>query len=152
MPGLLGFLIVSRIASMPGGTACVAVHRSNPHSPSAHLLHCLDSKSRQYLGSYHLCRYREAVYSFQAAVRVQTADPLAHFRIGNALFALKKYADARKVGQSGGVGGGIGCWLVRLCPDEVRAVCGKGRIHAVACCAVGWNLHYSRSPHWVVRK
>ena len=43
------------------------------------------------------CRYREAVYSFQAAVRVQAADPLAHFRIGNALFALKKYADARKV-------------------------------------------------------
>lgn len=41
--------------------------------------------------------YREAVYSFQAAVRVQAADPLAHFRIGNALFALKKYPEARKV-------------------------------------------------------
>lgn len=45
------------------------------------------------------CSYREAVYSFQAAVRVQAADPLAHFRIGNALFALKKYADARKVSR-----------------------------------------------------
>lgn len=52
-------------------------------------------------------RYREAVYSFQAAVRVQAADPLAHFRIGNALFALKKYADARKVR---GRGPCIGWW------------------------------------------
>lgn len=37
------------------------------------------------------------MYSFQAAVRVQAGDPLAHFRIGNTLFALKKYAEARKV-------------------------------------------------------
>lgn len=58
------------------------------------------------------CRYREAVYSFQAAVRVQAADPLAHFRIGNALFALKKYADARKVrgGAGANAGSGWGCF------------------------------------------
>ena len=37
------------------------------------------------------------MHSFQAAVRVQAGDPLAHFRIGNTLFALKKYAEARKV-------------------------------------------------------
>lgn len=37
------------------------------------------------------------MHSFQAAVRVQATDPLAHFRIGNTLFALKKYAEARKV-------------------------------------------------------
>jgi hypothetical protein len=37
------------------------------------------------------------MHSFQAAVRVQAGDPLAHFRIGNTLFALKKYTEARKV-------------------------------------------------------
>lgn len=59
------------------------------------------------------CRYREAVYSFQAAVQVQAADPLAHFRIGNALFALKKYADARKVrGVEGRAGGN---WRLGAC-------------------------------------
>ena len=47
------------------------------------------------------CRYREAMYSFQAAVRVQAADPLAHFRIGNTLFALKKYPEARKASKAG---------------------------------------------------
>lgn len=29
---------------------------------------------------------------------MEAADPLAHFRIGNAFFALKKYSEARKVG------------------------------------------------------
>ena len=43
------------------------------------------------------------MYSFQAAVKVQAADPLAHFRIGNTLFALKKYSEARKVSE--------GCYL-----------------------------------------
>lgn len=41
------------------------------------------------------------MHSFQAAVRVQATDPLAHFRIGNTLFALKKYSEARKVRRHG---------------------------------------------------
>lgn len=41
-------------------------------------------------------RYREALYSFQAVIKLEPADPLAHFRIGNAFFALKKYGEARK--------------------------------------------------------
>lgn len=61
-----------------------------------------------------LCSYREAVHSFQAAVRVQAGDPLAHFRIGNALFALKRYPDARKVcwaAREGGLSWGVGMGL-----------------------------------------
>jgi len=53
-------------------------------------------------------RYREAMRSFQAAVRVQATDPLAHFRIGNTLFALKKYAEARKVRHQCVAGWGVG--------------------------------------------
>ena len=52
------------------------------------------------------------MYSFQAAVRVQAADPLAHFRIGNTLFALKKYPEARKVSKAGWGGLGRGWSLV----------------------------------------
>eukprot|EP00887_Chlorella_sp_A99_P005760 scaffold1.g5760.t1 len=56
------------------------------HKAHMELGFCLNSRQR----------YREALYSFQAAVQVESVDPLAHFRIGNALFALKKYAEARK--------------------------------------------------------
>lgn len=40
-------------------------------------------------------RYHEALMSFKASVAVQPNDPLAHFRIGNACFALRRYSEAR---------------------------------------------------------
>ncbi|GAB4816154.1 hypothetical protein N2152v2_003200 [Parachlorella kessleri] len=41
-------------------------------------------------------RHYEALRSFHAAVASEPEDPLAHFRMGNAYFALRKYPEARK--------------------------------------------------------
>lgn len=48
------------------------------------------------------CRYYEALRSFQQAISIKAEDPLAHFRMGNVFFAMKKYPEARKVLQGGG--------------------------------------------------
>ncbi len=48
-------------------------------------------------------RHYEALRSFHAAITTGPADPLAHFRTGNAFFALRKFPEARK----GGVGGSL---------------------------------------------
>ena len=75
-----------------------------PPCPPTHLPACLCSAPTP-SARPPACRHREALHSFQAAVRVQVADPLAHFRIGNTYFALKKYPEARKVRRRWGMGG-----------------------------------------------
>jgi tetratricopeptide (TPR) repeat protein len=41
-------------------------------------------------------RYHEALLSFKAAVKYKPMDGLAHFRMGNSSFALKRYPEARR--------------------------------------------------------
>lgn len=41
-------------------------------------------------------RYHEALLSFKAAVNYKPMDGLAHFRMGNSSFALKRYPEARR--------------------------------------------------------
>ena len=65
-------------------------------APHAHCSYSVPRASCQVLAHPSASRYREALHSFQAAVRLDPTDPLAHFRIGNAFFALRKYPDARK--------------------------------------------------------
>lgn len=68
------------------------------------------------------CRHRhyDALRSFHVAIKARPDDPLAHFRMGNAFFAMKKYAECRKVRQLGAGWGrrgrdGKGSWTGAVC-------------------------------------